>query len=224
MSITQQGGKDHKTNPRHQKASSHCCWTPLSIVRQNYAQQCTIARRVQFHSRGNLFADLNDNHYFAIANRSSESDHIILLILFLRPVNDNHDNHGNKNFKKAIWNFHCCLGLLASTGVNFSGFTCVKRKRGTVWKDCVGRKESWILLASRSHVCSSSRPVTPVKLSHSWNNNSKHYCQREFYSGESSVTYISAISRGDAKIPAVKDSPFKRLSLLKIPRFKDSRF
>ena len=224
MSITQQGVKDHKTNPRHQKASSHCCWTPLSIVTQNYAQQCTIARRVQFHSRGNLFADLNDNHDFAIANRSSESDHIILLILFLRPVNDNHDNHGNKNFKKAILNFHCCLGLLASTAVNFSGFTYVKRKRGTVWKDCVGRKESWILLASRSHVCSSSRPVTPVKLSHSWNNNSKHYCQREFYSGESSVTYISAISRGDAKIPAVKDSLFKRLSLLKILAFKYSPF
>ena len=224
MSITQQGGKDHKTNPRHQKASSHCCWPPLSIVTQNYAQQCTIARRVQFHSRGNLFADLNDNHDFAIANRSSESDHIILLILFLRPVNDNHDNHGNKNFKKAILNFHCCLGLLASTAVNFSGFTYVKRKRGTVWKDCVGRKESWILLASRSHVCSSSRPVTPVKLSHSWNKNSKHYCQREFYSGESSVTYISAISRGDAKIPAVKDSLFKRLSLLKILAFKYSPF
>ena len=34
MSITQQRGKDHKTNPRHQKASFHCYWMKLNIATQ----------------------------------------------------------------------------------------------------------------------------------------------------------------------------------------------
>ena len=49
--------------------------------------------------------------------------------------------HGKENFKKAIWNFLCCLGLLRSKGLHFNGFTCVKRKRGTVWKHCVRVKK-----------------------------------------------------------------------------------
>ena len=166
MSITQQRGKDHKTNPKKSEG--------IFSLLLNVTEHCHTKLRTAMHDctgsislTGEFICRLNDNHVFpriSILKLPIQFSHKFFLKFTISPSQTDHPNqiilncwfcsagqstqfrqprqpHGKENLKKAIWNFLCCLGLLGSKGLHFNGSTCVKRKRGTVWKHCVRVKK-----------------------------------------------------------------------------------
>ena len=113
MSITQQQGKNHKTNPRHQNASLDSIFSLLLNATENcLIKLCTAMHGFSFTHRGiclqmtTIFSmhfylrlPIQFSYYFFWVKLTiltsetqtrnccrSESDHIKLLILFLRPI------------------------------------------------------------------------------------------------------------------------------------------
>ena len=89
MSITQQRGKDHKTNPRHQKASSHYRWMSLNIATDGNA------RLHGFNFTHGGICRLNDKHVFpriSILRLPIQFSHKFFLKFAISPSQSDHSN------------------------------------------------------------------------------------------------------------------------------------